>query len=227
MNLCLVISAQTLSLNTADTDPFSRTDNTGFYDTLLKEVMNNIGIELEINHYPSERSILWANQGHDDGEFARIDGIAEKYPNLIVVEEPLIDFHFVALKKYGRSFNPSSWEDLKNIRVGYLNGWKIFEDNLPEETETSEAQNVESLFNLLLADRVDVILYSKIRAESYMTASRIENIEIIDPPLAIRAMHLYLHKRNAALILGINNELIRIKGSGRYNELLKTALNSQ
>lgn len=224
INLCFLISAQSLSLNTADTEPYSTEESTGFYDVLLNEVLKNLDIELTINHYPSERSILWADQGHDDGEFARISGLSSMYPNLKIVEEPLVSFYFVALKKADNSINPTSWDDLASLRVGYLNGWKIFADNVGLGTNISQFQNVESLFNILLANRVDVILYSKQRAEAYIRDNKIEGIEIIETPLATRTMHLYLHRKHAALIPSINNEIEKLKKSGRYDKLLKLYL---
>ena len=39
------ISALELSLNSADTAPYSTSDDKGFYDVLLKEVFNNIKLD--------------------------------------------------------------------------------------------------------------------------------------------------------------------------------------
>ena len=68
------ISALELSLNSADTAPYSTADDTGFYDILLKEVFDALGVDIKINHLLSKRSIQNADNGIDDGEFARVEG---------------------------------------------------------------------------------------------------------------------------------------------------------
>jgi len=219
LNIWFFLSAESLSLNTADTAPYSTKDNYGFYDVLLTEVMQNLNYDLKINHYPSERSILWANEGHDDGEFARISGLSETYTNLHEVEEPLVTFKFVALKMKENSFSPTSWEELKDLRVGYLHGWKIYENNVGEGNKISILYKIDNMFNMLLENRLDIILYSELRSQEFINEHGIEEIEIIETPLSIRPMHLYMHKQHADLITKINNELINLKSSGRYDEI--------
>ncbi len=218
----LSLYGETLSFNTADTAPYSREDNSGFYDILLTRIAEELGMDLRINHYPSKRSIQWADQGHDDGEYARIAGISETYPNLLMVKEPLVDFSFVAIVKKSAPYRPGTWQDLTGLRVGYLNGWKIFEDNLKEVSDVEVLQSVDNLFNMLMADRLDVILYSRLRALDYIRSHEdMSGLVIIDPPLSVRPMYLYMNARKADLIPLIEKELRHMKESGEYDLLLK------
>ena len=81
----------TLTLNTADSSPYSKPDNKGFYDVLISQAFDKIGIKISINHLPSKRSIFNANTGIDDGEYARVKGIDESFKNLVIVDETLIN----------------------------------------------------------------------------------------------------------------------------------------
>lgn len=219
LNLTGIIPAETIQLNTADSAPYSKTDDTGFYDILLKEVFKTIGYTIEINHYPSERSLQWANDGHNDGEFARISGLSETYVNLIEVTEPLVSFNFVAVKRKDNSISVTSWEDLKSLRVGFLNGWKIYEENVGSYPHVIRYNDIDSMIKVLLSDRLDVILYSKLRAEEYIRNFNIQGLEVITPPLSVRTMHLYLHNSIPDLAKQVNEALKDVKYSGRYDEI--------
>ena len=216
--------SETISFNTADTPPYSTDTSEGFYDILLHEIMNNLGYDLTINHYPSERSLTWVNEGHNAGEFARIRGLSETYLDLVIVDEPLSYFSFVALKLKDSPIIIDSWSDLTPYRVGYLNGWKIYEEYLGFGPKISIANSPDVLFNLLLANRVEVILYSNFRAQQYIASKDIQTIEIIEKPLSVRTMHLYLHKSYSFLVNGINEQLSMMKRNGRYDQLLEALL---
>ena len=87
------ISALELSLNSADTVPYSTPDNIGFYDILIREVFDDLGIDIKINHLLSKRSIQNDDNGIDDGEYARTEGREVEYENLRLVPEALVDFY--------------------------------------------------------------------------------------------------------------------------------------
>ena len=217
------LSALELSLNTADTAPYSSPEGNGFYDLLLKEVFDDLGINLKINHLLSKRSVQNADSGIDDGEYARTEGITAEYKNLIIVPEALVNFYFVA---YSRDpvINVSNWNSLTGFNVSYINGWAILKNNVPESVPVTLVSNEVSLFKMLLSDRVDLILYSKLRGLSKIERDNLENVFIIEPPLASRGMYLYLHKKHEGIIPEIAAGIRKIKASGRYDEILKRYL---
>jgi polar amino acid transport system substrate-binding protein len=94
--LCFSALASELSLvlNTAHVYPLSSPEGSGFEDKILKEAFRRIGKEIKIIHLPSERALINANEGTDDGNFARVAGLEKTYPNLIRVPERLWMFEF-------------------------------------------------------------------------------------------------------------------------------------
>ncbi len=212
-----------LSLNTADTAPYSSMDDNGFYDILLKEVFDDLGIDIKINHLLSKRSIKNADSGIDDGEYARIEGMDNEYMNLKLVPVSLVDFNFVAF-----SMNPdlviSDWSSLSDYNVAFINGWMIFQNNVPINTNITKVKDADALFKMLLNDRVDLILYSRLRGLSKIKKDGLSDIIILDSPLATRGMYLYMHYKYEDIIPDIVYSLKGLKGSGRYAEIMKKYL---
>jgi len=217
------IYALELSLNSADTSPYSTLEDNGFYDILLKEVFENLGIDIEINHLLSKRSIQNADNGIDDGEFARIEGADVEYKNLKIVPEPLVDFYFVAYSKNSKIVI-SNWDSLNNHSIAFINGWVYLQNNVPDSVSVTLVSNEDSLFKMLLKDRVEIILYSKLRGLSKIERDGLEDVFLLDQPLASRGMYLYLNKKYEYLVPDITTELVNIKENGRYMEIMEEYL---
>lgn len=205
-------------LATADSPPFSTVDGQGFYDRLLAEVFARLEIELTIHGLPSERALREANSGRMDGEFGRIPRIGELYSNLVMVDEPLTDWNFQAFVRKG-SEAPSSFGDLRDYHVAYIDGWKFYEERVTETRSTTLTANETELFAILEAGRIDVALYNRLRGLSWIARNPGTPVEIAPEPLEVRSMHLFLHEDHAELAPRISRELTRLKESGRYAEL--------
>ena len=211
-----------VTLNTTGKPPLNTKEKTGFMDVVASEAFKRIGISLRTVQLPAERGLKNANLGIEDGEMSRIAGLEKLYPNLIAVPEKIMDWHFV-----GFSLNPISlahgWSDLKPYTVSFINGWKILETNTTAMTVT-KVRNSEQLFKLLTNKRIDVILYER-WGGLLMRKNLSENqIRLLEPPLAIKPMYIYLHKKHHLLIEPLAKALKDMKNDGSYvritNELL-------
>lgn len=214
----MTVPAEPIVLATADTAPFSDEDGTGFYDLLLNEAFRRLGIPLEIRRFPSERALHEANTGRVDGEFGRIEQIGELYENLRLVPEPLIEWHFSAFLRPGTT-HPRSFEDLREYHVGFIRGWKIYEENVRDTRSLTLAVAEDQLFHLLEAQRVDVVLYNRLRGLAWIQRNAPVSVEIVPEPLAVRPMYLFLHYRKEFLIPQISRALQDIRRDGTYDEL--------
>lgn len=218
-----VLADSTLTLNTADSSPYSRLDDSGFYDVLLTQVFNNLGLAISINHLPSTRSIFNVNIGIDDGEYARVKGVDENYHNLILVEEKLIDFGFTAFSK-AVSVEINNWTDLKDYHVAYINGWQIYEKNVTSYKSLMTVKDQKELFDLLINDRVDLILYEKWRGIDYIKEQGLAGIYPSPEPIEKKAMYLYLHKKHENLVQQVEKALQTLKSEGQYGQLIESIL---
>jgi polar amino acid transport system substrate-binding protein len=202
-------------LNTADTPPFSNRNGTGFYDLILEEAFARIDRSIKIIHLPSQRSILNANAGIADGEFGRVAGMTSRYSQVHIVNEPLVGFGFCAFSK-NRNIKLSGWSDLSEYNIAFISGWKVLEENVITAKNIHTVTNEESLFAMLQADRVDLILYNCKRGTYYLKNNKIKGIYPLEPKLANRKMYLYMHKSQMQLIPQLEQVLRDMKNDGTF-----------
>lgn len=213
----------TLRINTSLKPPFSTRQLDGFFDLLLSELFHRVGLEVKFIRLPAERALQMANSGLSDGDLPRIAGLGKKYPNLIEVPEPVIQYNFVAFSK-----NPSppelSWDKLSGKKVGFIIGWKIYEKNVPQTALLTKVTSPGQLFGLLAANRVDTILYERYVGKYLVAEKGMEGVQEWAPPLVVKPMHLYLHKTKRHLVNRISEELRLMKQDGSWGRLASMTL---
>ncbi len=83
---------------------------------IMKEVYLRLGVEIEILKMPPERSLLSADSGTTDGELFRIQGMQNKYTNLIMVNYPVFTDDVVVFYNKVRPENPG-WEGIRPYKI--------------------------------------------------------------------------------------------------------------
>ena len=222
---CLNASAsmpQVVRINSGYTPPLSTPDQDGYFDLLLKEAFSRIGLTVEIVLLPAERSLVEAARGQADGDVGRVAAIADIYPDLLMVPEPVLDQRqFVAF-----SLHPCStpdWASLAGKHIGFLRGWKIFEQNRILAASSIRTETLEQLFLLLEMGRIDLALTARLDGLVMTKNLGLDNVVVCEPPLAVQTMYLYLHRKHADLVLPLSNALREIKNDGTA-ETIKTRL---
>ena len=156
-----------------------------------------------------------ANAGIEDGDVTRIAGLEKDYPNLIRVPEKLVDWTFVAFTRKTESIE-ASWSALESLTVGHIKGWKILEKNLRSKTLITTADNPNQLFTMLEKNRVEVALYERWMGAALLKQMNITDVRVVEPPLVVREMFIYLHQRHADKIPALAAALRAIKSEGMY-----------
>jgi polar amino acid transport system substrate-binding protein len=226
--LCLTYSVhaqQTLEITTSMTSPLSNEDQTGFYDQVIIEAFKRIEQPINISHLPTERSITNANLGVTDGEFPRISGLDSLYNNLIQVPEKIVDFEFVAFT-WRTDIQLTDWNSCKPYNVAIVRGWKILEANLANVKSLIMVKNQDVLFSLLAEHRADIVVYSRFEGLEIIRKLGLQNVWVLEPPLAKREMFLYLHKKHHLLVPEIAKQLRNLKLDGTYDRILEETLES-
>jgi len=212
-----------LALTTSMTSPLSKVDQTGFYDQILIEAFRRVKQPVKITHLPTERSITNANLGISDGEFPRISDLGRLYPNLLKVPEKIVDFEFVAFT-WRDDIQLKNWSSCKPYNVAIVRGWKILEANLADVKSLVKVKNQKLLFALLAKHRIDIVIYSRFEGYEMIKKLNLKSVQVIEPPLAKRAMFLYLNKKHLPLIPKIAKQLKRMKDDGTYDRIFKKTL---
>lgn len=214
-----------LALTTSMTSPLSNEDQSGFYDQVLTEAFRRINQPIQITHLPTERSITNANLGITDGEFPRISGLDSIYPNLIKVPEKIVDFEFVAFT-WRIDIKLTDWSSCNPYNVAIVRGWKILEANLADVKSLVRVKNQDILFSLLAEHRADIVVYSRFEGLEMIRKLGLKDVWVLEPPLAIREMFLYMNKKHNLLVPEIAKQLRNIKLDGTYKRILENTLGS-
>ncbi|MGL1863622.1 MAG: transporter substrate-binding domain-containing protein [Pseudodesulfovibrio sp.] len=226
LSVCLwvppAVAGPSLKVNTSIKPPFSTEEETGFFDLLIEELGKRINCGFILVRQPAARALISVNEGLSDAELPRIAGLQKKYPNLVQVEEKIIDYNFVAFTRAG--IRVKSWDDLAGKKVGYLIGWKIFETNVPQTANVIKLQKPHLLFDMLDSGRLDVALYEKHAGLRNIREDGHSSVIESDTPLAVRPMYMYLHKSHAGLVPLLAQALKDMKADGTYQRIAKQTL---
>lgn len=223
MTIAALVRAEPLRLNSGVGAPYFQPDKQGFIDLLVPAVFGRIGIAAEgIQYAASERAMINANAGIDDGVVLRIRGLENTYPNLVRIDEKIIDNDFVAYATKVK-LSPRGFADLKDYQIGHINGWKIFEKGLLPGTPVTKVQSADQLFELLAGDRVDIILYERWQGNHLISEHGLK-AQMLWPPLATTEMFMYLHKKHAHLAEPAARALRAMKADGSYQRIAAKAL---
>ena len=210
-----------LFLSTSHNPPHSTPDSRGTEDLVLKEAFRRIGYQINIVHLPSKRCLVNANNGIDDGLFARVEGMEAGYPNLVMVPEPVATFEFAVFSKHDIPVN--GWNSLKPYRTGIVTGWKILEKNLAQIPSLTLVTNKKSLFAMLESGRLDAAVFDWTEGEALLSKGKPSTIRPIKPLLAKRDMYVYMNKRHAALVGRLSNALKDMKRDGTFQRIVSAS----
>ncbi|MCW8914965.1 MAG: transporter substrate-binding domain-containing protein [Magnetovibrio sp.] len=209
--------------NTSTSAPYVTDDQQGFQDLVIAEAFKRLGLKARVEKYDaSARALINANDGVDDGVAMRIKGLEANFPNLVRVQERLIVNDFVAYSR-GLDLRSETWESLKPYMVGYINGWVIFERNLPSNQPKATVRDPQQMFAMLNKQRIDVALYERWQG-LYNAHSSGLIVKVHEPPLASVDMYMYVHKKHAKLAQPLAKVLRAMKADGTYQAIYDKSL---
>lgn len=215
--------AEPLRLTSGVRAPYFLPDRQGFLDRLIPEIFRRVGVAAEAVQYDaSARANINANSGIDDGVAMRVKGLEKNFPNLLRVEEKLIDNEFVAyaLKE---NFATTGFETLRPYQVAYITGWKVFDDAIVPGTAVTRVPDADQMFSLLANGRADVVLFERWQGQ-YILGQRKLAARLLLPPLVSTEMFIYLHKKHAALVAPAAEALREMKADGTYQRIFAQTL---
>ena len=213
--------AQTFSLNTFNTYPLSTAEGTGSLDLIVKEAFRRIGAGASITRLSSERGLVNADRGIDDGDFVRIAGLEKTYPNLVRVREPLCRFEFTVFTR-DPSIRIKGWKSLKPYNVGVITGWKILERKIVGTRSLTMVKNADALFELLENGRADLVVFDRVEGDALVRQKKLTGIRALRPFLTERDMYLYLNRRYAGLAPKLARALLDMKRDGAVRRIIKS-----
>ncbi len=207
-------AAAPMRLVTASAPPLGPdSDSLGFSGEVTREAFRRLGFSVEIAVLPAERALANVNDGVDDGELLRVEGIDAKYPNLVRVPEPVMSVDFVAFAR-DPGISIDGWRSLAGYALGYVQGWIIYEVNSPDPTPVI-ARDMSQLLRVLEAGHVDLALAERWQGLYLLRELGIE-ARLLEPPLATHPMYIYLNRRHEQLVAPLARALVAMKSDGTY-----------
>lgn len=186
---------------------------------MLTECFNRMGVGVEIFPMPSKRSLINANNGTEDGNFVRTEGITQRYPNLIKVPEKISENRIIAFSK-NTGIKINGWKSLLPYHVTYVNGWRNCERELKNARAITVVKNEVLLFTLLEKDRAQIGIFGQSTGKAALEKLGYSRITPLVPPIVISDLFLYLHKKHQNLIPDIVNTLRGMKKDGTYDRFI-------
>ena len=85
---------------------------------IIREVYKKLGYTLTIKNNSFEGSLISSSSGESDGELFRFKSVADNYPSLLIVDEPLFSIETIAFTK-DKNIKIESWGGLAKYRISY------------------------------------------------------------------------------------------------------------
>ncbi|BBO90416.1 substrate-binding periplasmic protein [Desulfosarcina ovata] len=190
-------------------------------ERILKEAYTRLDTDFEFRELPSLRALATANNGGTDGEFQRLAGLEQTYPNLIMISVAIGHVDIVVYTKE-MEFAVEGWHSLAPYSIGFVRGFQLVEAK-------TEGMHVEAVFTpkqaflMLNAGRSDVVVDSR-STQCVLKDLNMSGIRILEPPLDQLVLYHYLHVRHADLAVKLEAVLNRMEQEGELKILEEQAM---
>lgn len=194
-------------------------------EQVLTEAYKRLGMVLQVQKYPGERSLVSANDGSTDGELYRKVGMERDYPNLIIVPVPLQTYEIVIFTR-GTSFIVNGWESLRPFTVGYVRGIKIVEQSTLG-MRTEPVPTMQQAFQKMVMGRTDVVVGNRNSGLAAVKALKLDDVRIMTPSLASFPVYHYLNKKHEALVPRLTAVLAQMQKDKVIERIQKAVLGEE
>ena len=217
---------ETLRLVTDAWAPYVYEDNgqaAGLDYEITLEVLQRLGVTLDLQFLPWKRCLLALEQGHADG-ILDIFHLPEREASMLFVEEPLSEVELVLFYARNRPYPYESLEDLRELVIGISPGYWYNDETFRTSTlfRREEAPTHEANLGKLIRHRVDLVVNDR-RAGLYLGAQLGLQGQIDYNRKAVGHDRMYLALRHdpklARLAVSFAAELRRFKREPAYAQL--------
>jgi polar amino acid transport system substrate-binding protein len=187
---------------------------------IYAEISRRLGRPIEVRAFPLQRRSALSDEGAIDGETSRIHAYGAGHPNLVRVEEPVIDLNF-ALYTANSALSIQRLEDLGagawrgEYRRGVLFCERALKSVLPPDRVSDVAETVQGV-KKLLAGRTDIYCELDFGIVTVLHDNSIKGVEGVRKLLDLGDIptYPYLHKRHADLAPRMAAVIRKIKADG-------------
>jgi polar amino acid transport system substrate-binding protein len=218
------VAADSLILTTSYSEPYSTPEQTGILELILTEAFLRAGHQVTFARLPAERGLREAELGLADGVVARIAGLEQLYPDLMMVPVPIIESRdFVAFTLSERPVI-EKWSDLSHHNVVFVRGWKIIEQSIPTARSVVSVSSTELAFQMLKRGRADVVVSPRLDGLVMSHKLGLSPVFVHQPPLESMSLYPYLSRKHSDIVPEIEAALLSMKEDGTFYDIYASAM---
>jgi len=192
---------------------------------IMREAYRRIGMETEFRAFSAHEALEMANSGAVHAELERIDGISNRYENLVKVPIPINVIYGVAFsRKY--KFPVNGWHSLRPYQIGIVKGILFAEENT-RNMEVQVAADYPELMAMLSDGRVDVAVLPRVQALEFIRRNGESNIVEMEGILETIFLYHYVHNSRTDLVVRLRPVLKEMLQSGETRRIRDVSLSSR
>lgn len=192
---------------------------------VLDVAYRSLNIQIDIIPLPLERSLMLASSGAYDGDLGRTQSVELDFPRLLRVPTPIGTVEVVPYVLRPVGSDASSWSALKasKLKVGAKFGDRMTDAHLGDFV-SSKATSFESLFQMLVLQRVDVVIAPRGELQRLLPLLPTDRQEELKGVMALPALssvpiYHFLHEKNRDLLIPLDRELQKMTKAGTIDFL--------
>lgn len=192
---------------------------------LLIEAYKELNIELTFEVYPVNRSLTYSNLGKVDGEIFRAKFITNEYPNLVLIDEPLLHVDIMAYYLVNNKDIKGpihTWEDLASYRIAQTKGFRHLKNKIIKPIKMDFSSQ---LIPLLVSNKVDAVILSKLDGDYIINQQEYSDVDIRSVVVATFPAYHLLNNKHEALVSKVKKSFKKMKVTGKSEEIILQVMN--
>jgi len=185
--------------------------------TVISEVYNRLGMDIEVRYLPGRRALRKANNGKVDGLLFHVPNLGISYANLIQIKAPVFYSQLVGFIN-NKTIKIKDWDSLNPYRIGYVRGFLLVEERLMN-AQTEAVDRAEDLMMMLSRDRIDVAVDTYLTGLYTIKKLGLQEIKVVSPALESFSSFHYLNKKHKSLIPQVEYGLSEMEKEGAILEI--------
>ncbi len=203
-----------------------------WWTMIYTEAFKRLNIPVEVKSFPLARASYMADHGLVDGEAIRVYSYSTAHPNLVRVEESTIPLRVVAFTGVSAISGLNGWEGLRNTEyiVEYVHGAPILENNLKKHLKPGQSTgifDVRKALQKLALGRSDLYVDDENVVLPLLEYPEIKDKITVAGVMCETPLHMYLHKRHAALEPKLSKVIRDMKNEGLMEKFRISAYKNQ
>ena len=159
--------------------------------SVVADAYAELGLKAEFQYYSAAEALALSNDGKVDAELQRIDGIDNRFSNLVQVPIPINVIQGAVFSKKYR-FPVSGWHSLRPYKIGIVRGI-LFAEQQTTGMDRVVFDSYEALIEALDNETVDVGVIPRIGGLAALKSLQREGIHEMEGVLETLFLYHYVH----------------------------------